>query len=201
MKNEHGYIYNKPFKHCNSDEQVSAIINTDEQGISFNFKYQGKDFNKLKWKNLEEVYAIDSHFNSITALGLGGSSSNYRNISSDILKYNSYFIQNKKNNEIDEIKHFTKQTEIKEIKYYNESIRDVFVKKPMIDIRLGTNTIEVKEAKSTKKKIGKINLLGENEVEIFLKKEFRATHEIMKEKYSIEANVYFIVSFKKRDSI
>lgn len=201
MKNEHGYIYNKPFKQCNSYEQVSAIINTDEQGISFDFKYQGKYFNKLKWKNLEEVYAVDSHFNSITALGLEKSSSNYRNISSDILKYNSYFIQNKKNNEIEGIKHFTKQTKIKEINYYNESIRDVFVKKPMLDIRLGTNTIEVKKAKSTKKKIGEINISEKNKIVIFLKKEFRATHEIIKEKYNIEANVYFIISFKKRDSI
>lgn len=203
MKNEHGYIYNKPFKQCNSDEQVSAIINTYEQGISFDFKYEGKDFNKLKCENLEEVYAVDSHFNSITALGLEESNSNYRNISSDILKYNSYFIQNKKNNEIEGIKHFTKQTEIKEINYYNESIRYVFVKEPMIDIRRGTNIIEVKKVKTTKKKIGKINLSGKNEVEIFLKKEYKATRESIKEKekYNIEAHAYFIISFKKRNSI
>ena len=201
MKNEHGYIYNKPFKQCNSDDQVSATINTYDQSIVFDFKKEQKTFKKLEWTNLDELYAVDSHFNSITALGLEESSFNYRNISSEILKYNFYFIQNKKNNEIDEIKHFTKQTEIKEIKYYNESIRDVFVKNPMIDIRLGTNTIEVKKAKTTKKRIGKINLSGENEVEIFLKKEFKATHEVKKEKYNIEAHAYFIISFKKRNSI
>ena len=167
----------------------------------YDFKKEQKTFKKLEWTNLDELYAVDSHFNSITALGLEESSFNYRNISSEILKYNFYFIQNKKNNEIDEIKHFTKQTEIKEIKYYNESIRDVFVKNPMIDIRLGTNTIEVKKAKTTKKRIGKINLSGENEVEIFLKKEFKATHEVKKEKYNIEAHAYFIISFKKRNSI
>ena len=119
MKNEHGYIYNKPFKQCNSDEQVSATINTYDQSIVFDFKKEQKTFKKLEWTNLNELYAVDSHFNSITALGLEESSFNYRNISSEILKYNFYFIQNKKNNEIDEIKNFTKQTEIKEINYYN----------------------------------------------------------------------------------
>ena len=201
MKNEQGYIYNKPFKRCNSDEQVSAMINIYDQSIVFDFKKEQKTFKKLEWNNFDEVYAVDSHFNTITTLKLEKGNFHSRNISSVTLKYNSYFIQNKKNNEIDEIKHFTKQTDIKEIQYYNESIRDVFVKKPMIDIRLGKNTIEVKKVKTTRKKIGKINLSGKNEVEIFLKKEYKATCEIIKEKYNIEAHAYFIISFKNRDSI
>ena len=164
-------------------------------------KKEQKTFKKLEWNNFDEVYAVDSHFNTITTLKLEKGNFHSRNISSVTLKYNSYFIQNKKNNEIDEIKHFTKQTDIKEIQYYNESIRDVFVKKPMIDIRLGKNTIEVKKVKTTRKKIGKINLSGKNEVEIFLKKEYKATCEIIKEKYNIEAHAYFIISFKNRDSI
>ena len=194
MRNEWGYIDNKPFKEYNSDKQRYVIINIDDEGIEFKTMFQGKDFYKLKNNELNEIYAVDSHFNAITALGLKNMKYNGGYIESTTLRYNSYLKECKKRKR--EIEHFTTETKIKEIEYYSDSIREVFKKRDMIKVEREKDALEIKITKSQKKEIAKIKCGRENEIGVFLKADTVESHEFNEEKYIIQSNLYLVLSFK-----
>lgn len=201
MKNEWGYIDNKPFKEYNSEKQRYTIINIDDEGIEFKTMSQGKDFNKLKNNELNEIYAVDSDSNGITALGFKEMKYNWGYIKSITLRYNSYLKEYKKRKR--EIKHFTTQTKIKEIEYYSDSIREVFKKRDLLRVQREKDALEIKITESQKKEIAKIKCGRENEVRIFLKADTDTVESFgfNEEKYIIQSNIHLILSFKKRYSI
>ena len=108
-----------------SKVQVS-LINTDEKGIEFKVTGNNKFSIFDIGKSLKEIYAIDSKFCPITAFRVNIINSKLTAISSSTLKSDLYFYKQGFQEENRKIKHFTSQTKIYKIEYYNDSISRVF---------------------------------------------------------------------------
>ena len=93
MKNEFGYIDDKPFKECDTDKQIFSTITIDDEGLEF--KVNG--INKFSLFDIEKmpkaIYAVDNKLTAITALRMNITNSNLTAISSSILKSDLYFIK------------------------------------------------------------------------------------------------------------
>ena len=126
MKNEFGYIDDRPFKECNTDKQIFSTITIDDEGLEFKINGVSK-FGLFDYEEMPEViYAVDNKLTAITALRINITNSNFSAISSSIIKSDLYFIKQGFLKENEQINHFKMQTKIRELCYYNNSIRRIF---------------------------------------------------------------------------
>lgn len=201
MENEFGYIDDKPFSECCTDKQIIATITTDKDGIEF--KVIGN--NKYSIFNLEksipEIYAIDSKLRPITAYRTTIMNSRLTAISSSTLRSDLYFYKQELPTQNAGIKHFTNQTKINKIEYYNDSIARVFenetFKENLTYRKNKVKSIKIIANKRKEQKIGEINI-DDNNITIYLKHDFGYLHNHKKcEQITITNNSYIILKFQK----
>ena len=202
MKNEFGYIDDKPFKECDTDKQIFSTITIDDEGLEF--KVNG--INKFSLFDIEKmpkaIYAVDNKLTAITALRMNITNSNLTAISSSILKSDLYFIKQGLLEEGEKIKHFTTQTKIREICYYNDSIRRIFINDSIESkyklIGNSLKYIKISGKKTKNDKIGELIVDNGNVLEVFLSKGFIHNHQYSgNEQIVIKDNSHFILKFKK----
>lgn len=205
MDNEFGYLDDKPFEECYKDKQIMSLINTDEKGIEFkvigNNKFSIFDIRK----SLKEIYAIDSKFCPITAFRVNIINSKLTAISSSTLRSDLYFYKQGFQEENRKIKHFTSQTKIYKIEYYNDSISRVFgnssfdidLKRVQKNDKYVLKTVNIKADKKKEQKICNIKIV-DNNISVFLKENFEYLHNYRNsERISINDNSCIIVKFQK----
>lgn len=205
MDNEFGYIDDKPFEECYKDKQIMSLINTDENEIEFkatgNNKFSIFDIGK----SLKEIYAIDSKFCPITAFRVNIINSKLTAISSSTLRSDLYFYKQGFQEENRKIKHFTSQTKIYKIEYYNDSISRVFgnssfdidLKRVQKNDKYVLKTVNIKADKKKEQKICNIKIV-DNNISVFLKENFEYLHNYRNsERISINDNSCIIVKFQK----
>lgn len=150
MKNEFGYIYNKPFKECNDNEQKQIIMNLNDNKIEikvndvemFNtFDYWGGGIGKLIETKI--FYGINSIFEPLTFLNASITNSNYRAIPHSTIASDMYIIGKQATNPI---KHFEETTKVRSINYYNEDLINIFGSSSVI-IKRKTSEINVNAIK------------------------------------------------------
>ncbi len=202
MQNEFGYIDDKPFEECYTDKQIFSILSTNQEGIELKIN----DISKFPFLNEEKIpeaiYAVDSKLNAITALRIIATNYNLTAISSSILKSDLYFIKQGHLEEDKKIKHFTTQTKIREMDYYNESIRRIFKNNSIKSkYKLTGNSlkyIKISGRKTKNEKIGELKINNENSIEIFLSKDFIHNHNYSgSEEIVIKDNSHLILKLKK----
>lgn len=201
MENEFGYIDYKPFSECYTDRQIMATITTDKDGIEFkvtgNNKYSIFDIEK----NTPEIYAIDSKLRPITAYRTTLTNSRLTAISSSTLRSDLYFYKQELLEKDKKIKHFTNQTKIYKIEYYNDSIARVFgnnsFKENITYKKNEFKSVKITANKSKEQKIGEINI-NDNNIAVYLKYDFEYLHNYKKcEQITITNNSYIILRFQK----
>ena len=201
MENEFGYIDDKPFSECYTDRQIMATITTDKDGIEFkvtgNNKYSIFDIEKT----IPEIYAIDSKLRPITAYRTTLTNSRLTAISSSTLRSDLYFYKQELLEKDKKIKHFTNQTKIYKIEYYNDSIARVFgnnsFKENITYKKNKFKSVKITANKSKEQKIGEINI-NDNNIAIYLKYDFEYLHNYKKcEQITITNNSYIILRFQK----
>ena len=205
MDNEFGYIDDKPFEECYKDKQIMSLINTDEKGIEFKVTGNNKFSIFDIGNSLKEIYAIDSKFCPITAFRVNIINSKLTAISSSTLRSDLYFYKQGFQEENRKIKHFTRQTKIYKIEYYNDSISRVFgnssfdidLKRVQKNDKYVLKTVNIKADKKKEQKICNINIV-DNNISVFLKENFEYLHNYRNsERISINDNSCIIVKFQK----
>ena len=201
MTNEFGYIDDKPFKICNTDKQTFTTISTDDDGIEF--KISG--VNPVSIFDLEKIpkaiYAVDSKLTAITALRINPTSTSFSAISTSKLRSDLYFVKQGVKGEED-IKHFTANTKIKELHYYNDSIDRIFYNDAYkSEYKLNKNNtlkyIKISGKSKKSEKIGEINL-KENTIELFVNKDFSVNYQYENNrKIILTNNTHLIIKYKK----
>lgn len=202
MENEFGYIDDKPFKECNKEKQIFSTITIDEDGLEFKINDISKFLIFDDEKTPETIYAVDNNLAAITALNVNVVNINFSSISTTTLKSDFYFKKQNLLEKNEKIEHFTTQTKIREICYYNDSIRHIFANDSInLEYKLKSNSlkfIKVTGKKVKKEKIGDLIITDNNIIEIFLSKDFSSSHKyINNEKIIIKDNSHFILKFKK----
>ena len=201
MDNEFVYIDDKPFSECYIDKQTMAIINTDKDGIEFkvtgNSKYSIFDIEK----SAPEIYAVDSKLRPITAYRTNIINSRLTAISSSTLRSDLYFYKEELATENEKIKHFTNQTKISRIYYFNDSITRVFGNNSFNNcLKFNKNNIKTVKITATKRKsqkIGEINI-DNNTISVYLKYDFKYLHNHKNcEQITITNNSHIILKFQK----
>ena len=202
MKNEFGYIDDKPFKECNTDKQTFSTITSNDEGLEFKINGISKfglfDFEKMP----EAIYAVDNKLTAITALRVQITNSNFAAISSSIIKSDLYFIKQGILKENEPIAHFRMQTKIKELYYYNNSIRRIFLNDSIESkYKLKDNSLQYVKINGKKKKeekLGEITTNNGNVIQIFLNKDFVYKHQYgSSEERIIKDNSHLVLKFKK----
>ena len=154
MENEFGYIDDKPFKECNKEKQIFSTITIDEDGLEFKINDISKFLLFNDEKTPETIYAVDNNLAAITALNVNVVNINFSSISTTTLKSDFYFKKQNLLEKNEKIEHFTTQTKIREICYYNDSIRHIFSNDSInLEYKLKSNSL--KFIKVTGKKVKK----------------------------------------------
>ena len=202
MDNEFGYVDDKPFIECYKDKQETAIIKTDKNGIEFKLRGIDKFFLFEDDKSISGLYAVDSKFLPITAFRTRIKNNTFEAIPSSTVVSDSYFYKQGIQKENEQIKHFTHQTKIHTIEYYNDSISRAF-KNTSFDVQSKLNqknvlnSVNIKANKKEKQKICSMKI-GDNNISIYLKEDFKYlfAHKSPKN-ITITDNSFIILTFKK----
>lgn len=201
MKNEFGYIDDRPFKECNTDKQIFSTITIDDEGLEFKINGVSK-FGLFDYEEMPEViYAVDNKLTAITALRINITNSNFSAISSSIIKSDLYFIKQGFLKENEQINHFKMQTKIRELCYYNNSIRRIFFNDSIESkYKLKDNSlqyIKINGKKKKEEKIGELTTNNGNIIQIFLNKDFIYRHQYSGcEERIIKDNSHIVLKFK-----
>ena len=201
MKNEFGYIDDRPFKECNTDKQIFSTITIDDEGLEFKINGVSK-FGLFDYEEMPEViYAVDNKLTAITALRINITNSNFSAISSSIIKSDLYFIKQGFLKENEQINHFKMQNKIRELCYYNNSIRRIFFNDSIESkYKLKDNSlqyIKINGKKKKEEKIGELTTNNGNIIQIFLNKDFIYRHQYSGcEERIIKDNSHIVLKFK-----
>lgn len=129
MKNDLGYIYNKPFISVDDTEEKQAIFNLNDDSLEVKVKdiFMFDPFDRIKkfgeLVEKEICYGINSKGFPLTLYNTSVLNTSYRAISHSTLNSEMYIIGKQYD---EKIKHFTEETKIREIIYYNDDLINIF---------------------------------------------------------------------------
>ncbi len=197
MNNEFGYLDVIPFKEVDEKEQKLAIVNQKEDKLELKVKDVEK-FNTFDFYNGEfgklietgNFYGINSTYQPLTLYRCSINSSSFKSISHSIISSQMYVVGNQA---LSPIVHFTNETKIKKIIYYNDNIKYIFPSKSMI-IKRKENEMNVEAKKEKEKIISRIDY-DDNKIIIKLINSYRHSGNIYN--LNIRPISYFEISFKK----
>ncbi len=149
MEKEQAYIDDKPFNNLDENEQNLSIISTDKNELEIqvldNSKYSFSDFNRVK-----TLYVLGNNF-ILTAFNVRMINIKLSYMPEAIFKSKLFFYRRFIPTDNNEIKHFTENTKIRKLEYYNDSIAKVF------------KNISIKSFRETKKnKLNKVTIEANN---------------------------------------
>jgi len=196
LNNELGYINSKPFSKLSSNNN-RIIITEKEKNLEI--KVEGADkyscFDNLvdNFGNImssSTFYGIDSKYCPITFFGSFITNTSYSSISSLIIKCSSYVIGRESFNEIT---HFTTETKIKKINYYNDDLIYFFSNNPMRIKRSKDGEINIYAKREEPVKLFDIKYKN-NLIDMYLIQSFNSNGNIYD--YSIKPIAYLQFVFK-----
>ena len=202
MDHEFGYIDDKPFKTCYRDKQLFSLITTNDQGMEFDvtdtLKFScifGED------ERTDEVYAVDDKLRAISAFRARTTKSTFSAIPKSIIKSDLYFIEQRGTNDDEYLKHFTRETKIRQIDYYNDGIFRLFFNESLtLSYKLNKDrSIKSASLKAIKKKdikLGDVEV-NDNRISLYLGKNWSFSHKpsIRQTTFNDKSNI--IIKFKK----
>lgn len=204
MKNDFGYIFNKPFTKITELEEKQAVFNLSDDKLEV--KVKGVDlfntFNRItKFGTLiekETYYAIDNNWEPITLYNCSILNSNFNAISHSTLKCGMYVIGK---NQKETIKHFTDDTKIRKMIYYHDELINIFGNRSVLEKEEFDKRMKALKVSHNAKKVKPIRLcvikLDNYSISITLNETFSFQTDYNKYEYMMTPKTYISLSFSK----
>lgn len=199
--NEFVYFYDKPFDRVEPSIHGMGVIIYDNNELIL--KTLGVDicytFND---ENKKELYVFDSSGRTITAYNTFVQKTQFSAIPSSTVHSDMYFINHTRTNGHDKLNHFTINTKIRELVYYNDTIKRVFLNNAL-SINIKSNSKKLLRELRIQGKFVNDNLLGqintdENKISLYLCNAFGYNQNLQGEQdITVKNKSHIVMKFRK----